>query len=107
MSADSNPASTNTHPLIVIRYAKSCSQLFIKYQATGTATSKAAATIISKSLDNRYTIPDTDAPNTFLTPISLVRWTAKKEISPERPRQLITIAMIAVILIRVPSRSSL
>ena len=74
MAAD--PAITNTHQLIFIRYAKLCSHVFIAHQATGNAMSDAINTNFRKSFES---IPVTCvmlAPNTFLMPISLVRCSA-------------------------------
>jgi hypothetical protein len=47
----------------------------MKY-ATGVAITKAIATSLIKSSDSNATILETDAPNTFLTPISLVLFAA-------------------------------
>ena len=69
----SKPAAKNIHQLILMRYAKSLSQLFIKYQATGDAITKATITSLMKSFESNNTILDIDAPNTLRMPISLVR----------------------------------
>src|SRR5690349_20195141 len=45
----------NTHQLILIRYAKSSSHLFIKYHATGDATSNDIRTSLRKSFDKSST----------------------------------------------------
>ena len=37
-------------------------------------------------------MPNVEAPNTFRTPISLVRWVAKNAASPKAPRQAMIIA---------------
>ena len=64
---------------IVIRYAKFCNHLFMAYQAVGQAKIFAAKTSRVNSLDNKRTIPGTEAPWTFLTPISFLRCSAAKE----------------------------
>ena len=61
-----------------MRYAKSCSHLFMKYHASGEAITKAMITSFKKSLLINPTMPDTDAPNTFLIPISFVLFTTAK-----------------------------
>ncbi len=63
------PAATNTHQLILIRHAKSCSQLFIKYHASGDAINIDIKTSFKKSLESKPTIPETLAPGTFRIPI--------------------------------------
>ena len=52
-------------------------------------------TSTTKSFDNNLHKLNTDAPNTFRTPISLMRCSAIKEAIPNSPRQLINIASIA------------
>ncbi len=87
------PAIKNIHTLILIRYSKSFNHRCIKYQARGEAITSAMNTGFKKSFDNKVTIPVTDAPNTFLIPISFILCLA---ISVEReysPRQLIMIAI--------------
>src|SRR6478735_2928996 len=60
-----NPAAINIHALILIRYAKSLSQLFITYHASGDAIRNAISTSFIKSFESSNTILDTDAPNTL------------------------------------------
>src|SRR5688572_16669593 len=67
------PAKANTHQLIFIRYVKSCSHLCITHHARGNAIKLAIITNLIKSFDNNMRIFDTEAPRTFLTPISFVR----------------------------------
>src|SRR5207249_570037 len=69
----SNPAPKNIHQLMLILYAKSCSQLCIMYHATGEAIRNAMTTSLIKSFERSATIFVTEAPSTFLTPISFVR----------------------------------
>ena len=70
------PAITNIHQYIFVRYAKSLSQLFIIHQETGIAIKDAISTNLMKSFESIDTIPETEAPNTFLIPISLMRCSA-------------------------------
>ena len=84
---------TNTAQLILIRYAKSCSHLFITHQATGDAIKMATATSLIKSFDNSVIMLVTLAPNTLRTPISLVLCSALKVASPNNPRHEMKIAM--------------
>ena len=65
-----SPHTANTHQLIEVRYAKSSSHLFIAHHASGAAIINASITNCKKSFDSKVTICETDAPNTFLTPIS-------------------------------------
>jgi hypothetical protein len=67
-------ATKKIHQLMPILYVKSCSQLCISIQVIGAAIKKEISTSIKKSRDNRLTITPTDAPITFLIPISFVRW---------------------------------
>src|SRR5690349_12031696 len=64
----------------------------MKYQAIGAAIMNEIITRITKSLDNNRHTLNTLAPNTFLTPISLVRCSATKDASPKIPRQEMKIA---------------
>src|SRR6185295_6582280 len=73
MTTENKPAMINIPALMWIRYAKSLSQVFITYQATGEATANAIKTNLIKFLESRNTMFETDAPTTFLTPISLTR----------------------------------
>src|ERR1700722_13659238 len=63
------------------------------HQAMGTPTRKETQINCRKSTDNSLTIELTDAPITFLIPISLVRCSALKAARPKRPRQEIMIAI--------------
>jgi hypothetical protein len=56
----------------------------IKYQASGEAISNAIVTSF-RNLDNRPAILETEAPNTFLIPISL--FYLRVVASPNKPRQ--------------------
>src|SRR6185436_11716409 len=71
-----NPATANIHQLILIRYAKSSSHLFIAHHAIGDAMMMAIITSLRKSVESIFVISCTDAPKTFLIPISLIRWLA-------------------------------
>ena len=87
-------------------YAKSFSQLCMAYHATGNAMIAATATSFKKSFDSNPTIVVTLAPNTFLTPISFIRWEIAKADRPKRPRQAIQIAIQAKTVNMVAWRSS-
>ncbi len=76
-STAANPARMNTSQPIFILYAKSCSHLFMKYQASGDAIMIAMTTSFKKSFDSKLRIFETVAPNTFRTPISFVRFTSR------------------------------
>ena len=72
MKTENKPATANTHHSIFILYAKSFIHLFITHHATGDATRMEINTSFRKSLDNIITILLTEAPTTFLIPISFV-----------------------------------
>lgn len=74
MSTAMVAARGKTHQAIVVRYAKSCSQVCIANQAMGEAMIRAMATRRRNSFESRPTMVETEAPSTFLMPISLVRW---------------------------------
>src|SRR5204862_54507 len=97
------PVEINIHALILMRYAKSLSQLFIAYHATGEARINAITTSLIKSFESNNTRLDTDAPNTFLTPISLNRCCAVYADNPNNPKQASTIAIPAKRFMTVPS----
>src|SRR4030095_5622544 len=103
----SNPAATNIHQLMLIRYAKSCSQLCIIHQAMGDAMTKAIATSLMKSFESSVTIFDTDAPSTLRTPISFVRCAVEKSDKPNKPRHAIKMAKPANIANTFPNNLSL
>ncbi len=63
------------------------SHLFIASQATGKAISVAIVTSFKNSLDSNPTTVCTEAPSTFLTPISFFRRSAVKIDKPNKPRQ--------------------
>ena len=46
----------------------------------------------SISFESNITMPCADEPNTFLTPISLIRFAAVNEARPNKPRHAIKIA---------------
>ena len=73
ISAAINPAIANTHHGMLILYAKSCNQLCITHQVTGTASRNEIPTRVIKSFDKMNSTFCTDAPNTFRIPISFVR----------------------------------
>src|SRR5262245_43114672 len=81
-----DPARINTHHAIEMRYAKSCSHLFMKYHANGAAMNNATITNLKKSLVNNCTMAGSEAPNTLRIPISLVRLTTANAASPNNPR---------------------
>ena len=57
--------TTKTVHVILVRYAKLWSHLFIIYQAIGEATRTPIVTSFKKSLDSSATMLVTLAPNTF------------------------------------------
>ena len=61
-----------------------------------------AKTNTRNSLDINRQILVIEAPRTFLTPISLIRFSAVKEASPKSPKQLIKIARTVKIPERLP-----
>ena len=67
---------------------------------------KAINTSFTKSVDSIRTILETEAPNTFLTPISLVRCSAIYVANPNKPRQAIIIANKAKVIATLPTRRS-
>src|SRR6266496_3226211 len=87
-------------------YAKLLSQLSIANHAIGTAITTAININLVNPVDNRYTTLNTEAPNTFLTPISFVRCSAINADKPYNPIQEIKIASIANTLKRLPMRCS-
>jgi hypothetical protein len=90
------PEKRNINQLTSILYAKFCSHIFIAYQAIGQAIKFAMRTHLVKSLVSATRTSVTEAPSTFLIPISLVRLSLEKETRPNKPRQEINIAMIAI-----------
>ncbi len=83
------PAKINIHHGIPILKTKSCNHLCKPHQAMGKATNAAIAMSFKKSIDNMPTILLTDAPSTFLIPISFVRFTTIKVANPNNPMQAI------------------
>jgi hypothetical protein len=65
------------------------------YHATGIARRNDAPTRIKKFFVSRKTIFLTEAPNTFLMPISFVRWSDEKAARPNSPIDTIRIESIA------------
>lgn len=61
------------------------------YHATGVATSNDITTSVKKSFDNKEVIFNTDAPNTFLIPISLILFSAIYAARPNNPKHDIRI----------------
>jgi len=72
MNKATNVVITKTVQLMLVRYAKLCSQLFITNQASGEAIITATITSFRKSFDSKATILVTLSPNTFLNPISFI-----------------------------------
>ena len=99
----SKPVAINIHALILVRYAKSLSQLFVAYHAMGEARINAITTSLIKSFESNNTRLETDAPNTFLTPISLNRCCTVYADSPNNPKQASAIAIPAKRFMTVPS----
>ena len=98
MMMDPIPAIKNKPQLNSILYAKFSSHLCIKYHASGVAIAKAIMIRNTNSFENKYTMFDAVAPNTFLIPTSLILCTAINDANPYNPRQLRNIAMPAKIL---------
>src|SRR6185436_17449967 len=86
MISAAKPAAANTHQLIVILYAKFSSHELIAYHATGKAMIEAINTKPKNSFDTNTKISGTDAPRTFLTPISFVLLKVANIASPNNPR---------------------
>ncbi len=61
---------------------------------------------MTKSLESNCHKSKTDAPNTFRTPISLVRCSATKEARPNKPKQEMKMASTANTVERLAMRSS-
>ena len=76
INTESNPASTNTHQLMVIRYGYACNQLFIAHQASGKAISAETTINFKKSADNNVVMPVTHATTTLRIPNSIIHRTA-------------------------------
>ena len=72
----------------------------------GTAIRKEMPIRPIKSLESKFQTLNTDAPNTFLTPISFLRCSATNDAKPNKPRQEITMANMAKKLASLPIRSS-
>ena len=79
----------------------------MKKADTGTATKNDIATSFKKSFDNRLRMFGTLAPNTFLTPISLVRCMVLYDAKPSKPKQDMKMANNEKFKNRVPNFSSL
>src|SRR5580704_9649171 len=106
MPTDNPAANASTHHSIATRYGYHCNHLYIANQATGAANAKESSTSIRKSLLNNVAIPATEAPNTFLTPISLIRFSAIYVANPNNPRQEINTVSPANNPASVPVRFS-
>ena len=100
------PAITNAVQPIFILKAKSCNHLFTPHYANGAAIANEMQTRMIKSFVSKETILDTEAPRTFLTPISFTRCCAANVISPQRPRQEISIVSTENILKRLYNLAS-
>ena len=85
-----------------ILYSKFSSQWYIYHQAIGKAIRQEINTSCRKSFDSSETKLCTDAPSTFLIPISFIRCCVVKEAKPKRPRQEINIARIENIEAKLP-----
>src|SRR5215468_1863720 len=71
ITIDAIPATINNHQLNSILYAKFSSHLCMKYQANGADIAKAIVIRNTNSFENKYTMFEAVAPNTFLIPTSL------------------------------------
>ena len=76
------------------------------YHATGDAIRKATRTSLIKSFDNNITMFETEAPNTFRTPISFVRCAVANNDKPSKPRQAIKMAKPAKMVNTFPNNWS-
>src|ERR1700744_647329 len=79
--------NAKTHQLILVRKAKLCSHLFITYHAIGKAITEAMITSFIKSVESMVTTLLTEAPNTFLIPISFMRRSPVYMASPNTPKK--------------------
>src|SRR3982751_5611266 len=87
-------------------YAKPCNHLLIKYQASGEAIKNEMTTSFKKSFDKRDIMPVVLAPRTFRIPISFVRCSTLKVVSPNNPRHEMKIAIKVKYLMIAASLSS-
>ena len=76
MATDSNPANAKTHHPIFTRYVYFSNHVLIAHQATGDAITSEMTTSFKKSFESNVVIVSTDAPSTFRTPTSLMRFSA-------------------------------
>src|SRR6266487_6759224 len=90
ISADKTDTA-KTHQLMVVRYAKSCSHLFINNHAMGAEIKNETIINRKKSFDNMNEMSFTEAPSTLRMPISFIFCSIIKESSPTRPSTFITI----------------
>src|SRR5688500_6707930 len=84
--------TANKSQLIAIENLKLASHLLITYHDNGTANTKAISDSHTYCLLSRLKMEDIPAPNTFLIPISFVRFTALMPANPNKPMQEIKIA---------------
>src|SRR5258707_11441686 len=97
----------NIHQDMSVRYSKVCNQLLNANQARGIEMKHERTTTTTKSLESSCHKCATEAPCTFLIPISLVRCSAMYDAMPNRPRQEMTTARVEKKVARVPIRFSL
>gem|GEM_PF-2388851 len=83
-------------PIFTLK-AKTSNQLVMEYQIIGTAIINANTTNLANCMVSSNIIFATDAPNTFLIPISLVLFPAVKAARPNSPTQAMMIASMAKI----------
>ena len=84
----------NAHHGMLILYSKLMSHLSIINQAIGLPIKIPRSTNFKKSRVIKEVIVNTDAPNIFRTPISLVLCSAVNMTSPNNPKQEINMANI-------------
>ena len=106
MATESSPAKAKTHQPIPTRYVYFSSQVLIAHHATGDAITSEMTTSFRKSFESNVVIVSTDAPSTFRTPTSLMRFSAMYVASPNRPRQEMKIVNPANKAAKVPMRCS-
>src|SRR5688572_33315869 len=96
----------NTHQLIGVRYANAVSHLSMIHHASGEAITTEISTSFAKSFDNKNVSCETEAPSTFRTPISRVRWITINAARPNKPRQAINMVNAVKVVSNFNRRSS-
>ncbi len=92
IKAASSVASIKGADPIVVLYTKFSIQSERKYQVSGRAMALATTSKIINSLISKKETAPTDAPSTFLIPISFDLRSAVNEINPKVPKQAMIMA---------------